>query len=104
MENAHSRLRGGMKYGHGCLVVPKDGGYYAYAQLYFHRYGRVVIRKNQYEVFTMLHHPHNVPEGPHYTEGVFYLKAGDSISLKTAISTTLYMSTAHSYFGVFLIQ
>nr|XP_058947326.1 uncharacterized protein LOC131775244 [Pocillopora verrucosa] len=101
--NVHSRLWGDMKYRNGCLIVPKDGAYYVYAQLYFHRYGRVVIRKNHHELITMLQHSHNVPEGPHYAGGAFYLEAGDTIELQTATSVTLYMSTARSYFGAFLI-
>ena len=102
--NVHSRLWGGMKYSRGYLIVPKDGAYYVYAQLYFHRYGRVVIRKNQGIAFALLQHPRKMRVGPHYTGGTIYLKAGDRISLKIKTSTRLLMLTAGSYFGAFLIQ
>ena len=52
----------------------------------------------------MLQHPHNVPEGSQYAGGVFYFKAGDTIDIQTATPVSLYMATAHSYFGAFLIQ
>ena len=102
--NAHSHLEGGMQYSHGRLIVPQDGEYYVYAQLYFRSSGRVLIRKGHHEVITMLQHPHNVPEGPQYAGGVFYLEAGDTLALQTATSVSLYMATAHSYFGAFLIE
>ena len=93
-----------MQYSHGRLIVPQDGEYYVYAQLYFRSSGRVAIRKNNHELITMLQHPHNVPEGPQYAGGVFYLEAGDTLALQTATSVSLYMATAHSYFGAFLIE
>lgn len=103
VNNVHSRLEGGMKYSYGCLIVPEDGAYYVYAQVYFHTAGRVLIQKNQKQVFTMVQHPHNVPEGPQYTGGVLHLKAGDVISLQTANPVRIYMASVHTYFGAFLI-
>ena len=102
--NGHSHLEGGMKYSHGCLIVPQDGPYYVYAQLYFRSSGRVAIRKNNHDIITMLKHPHNVPEGPQYAGGVFYFKASETIDIQTAKPVSLYMSSAYSYFGAFLIQ
>ncbi|XP_027038825.1 tumor necrosis factor-like [Pocillopora damicornis] len=102
--NVHSHLEGGMKYSNGRLIVPQDGEYYVYAQLYFRSSGRVLILKNHHEVITILQHSHNVPEGPHYAGGVFYFKAYDTIELQTARPVSLYMSSFHSYFGAFLIQ
>ena len=104
MGNGHSHLEGGMKYSHGCLIVPQDGEYYVYAQLYFRSSGRVAIRKNNHELITMLQHPHNVPEGPQYAGGAFYFKASETIDIQTAKPVSLYMSSDHSYFGAFLIQ
>ena len=99
--NVHSHLEDSMRYSHGHLIVPEDGEYYVYAQLYFRSGGRVPILKNHIEVITMLQHPHNVPEGPQYAGGAFYPEAGDTIALQTTTHVTLYMSTAHSYFGAF---
>ena len=93
-----------MQYSHGRLIVPQDGEYYVYAQLFFRSSGRVLIRKGHHEVITMLQHPDNVPQGPQYAGGVFYLEAGDTLALQTATSVSLYMATAHSYFGAFLIE
>ena len=102
--NVHSHLEGGMQYSHGRLIVPQDGEYYVYAQLYFHSGGRVVIRKNHRELITMLQHPYKVAAGPHYAGGAFYFKANDTIELLTATPVTLFMATAPSYFGAFLIE
>ena len=104
VNNVHSRLQGGMKFNYGCLTVPKDGAYYVFAQVYFRSGGRVYIQKNQKQVFTMVQHPYNVPEGPHYTGGVLHLKAGDVISLQTATLLKIFMASAHTYFGAFLIE
>ena len=104
VDEAHSRLEDGMKYSNGRLIVPQDGEYYVYAQLYFRSSGRVAIRKNNHDIITMLEHPHNVPEGSQYAGGVFYFKASETIDIQTAKPVSLYMSSAYSYFGAFLIQ
>ena len=103
-----SHLAGGMKYQDGNLTVPTPGRYYLYTQLYYDRSrtGRVVVCVNNNPV-TMIQPLTSVTgSGALFAGGVFKLKAGDVISLKTAEKSkfTIYMSsTAHSYFGAFLI-
>lgn len=91
-----------MNYSDGQLIVPKAGAYYIYAQLYFHSKGRVFMMKNN-EAVTMVQHP-NSEEGLQFTAGVFFLRAGDVISMKTRDSLKMYMFSYHTYFGAFLIQ
>ncbi|CAH3145572.1 unnamed protein product [Pocillopora meandrina] len=95
LANAFSQQSGGMRYRNGQLCVPTAGPYYIYAQLYFHTKGRVEIRKNNKKV-TML----QPAEG---TGGVFLLRKGDVISLHSNDNVVIYMSSAHTYFGAFLI-
>ena len=52
----------------------------------------------------MLQHSDNAPDGLHYAGGAFYFEANDTIALLTATPVSLYMATAHSYFGAFLIE
>ena len=104
VDDAHSHLEDGMKYSNGRLIVPQDGEYYVYAQLYFRSGGRVEVRKNHREIITMVQHPYNVPEGPQYAGGAFYFEANDTIELLTTTPVTLFIATAHSYFGAFLIE
>ena len=104
VDEAHSRLEDGMKYSNGRLTVPQDGEYYVYAQLYFRSGGRVEVRKNHREIITMVQHPYNVAAGPHYAGGAFYFEANDTIELLTTTPVTLFIATAHSYFGAFLIE
>ena len=101
---SNSHLAGGMKYHDGKLTVPTPGRYYIYTQLYYHTVGRVLVRVNNKHV-TMIQSPTaGSGHGALYAGGVFNLKAGDDISLKTAERITIYMSsTFHSYFGAFLI-
>ena len=104
---SHSHLAGGMKYDDGKLTVPIPGRYYIYTQLYYHATGRVYVFVNNNAVTMIQPLTTGTPRGHGalYAGGVFELKAGDVISLKTSkISATIYMSsTIHSYFGAFLI-
>lgn len=102
LENAFSQQSGGMRYRNGQLCVPTTGPYYIYAQLYFHTKGRVEIRKNNKRV-TMLQPAEGTGYLPLYTGGVFLLRKGDVISLHSNDDVVIYMSSAHTYFGAFLI-
>ena len=102
LENAFSQQSGGMRYRNGQLCVPTAGPYYIYAQLYFHTKGRVEIRKNNKRV-TMLQPAEGTGYLPLYTGGVFLLRKGDVISLHSNDDVVIYMSSAHTYFGAFLI-
>ena len=102
LENAFSQQSGGMRYRNGQLCVPTAGPYYIYAQLYFHTKGRVEIRKNNKRV-TMLQPAEGTGYLPLYTGGVFLLRKGDVISLHSNDNVVIYMSSAHTYFGAFLI-
>lgn len=102
LANAFSQQSGGMRYSNGQLTVPTAGPYYIYAQLYFHTKGRVEIRKNNQRV-TMLQPAEGTGYLPLYTGGVFLLRRGDVISLHSNDNVVIYMSSAHTYFGAFLI-
>ena len=102
LANAFSQQSGGMRYSNGQLCVPTTGPYYIYAQLYFHTKGRVEIRKNNKRV-TMLQPAEGTGYLPLYTGGVFLLRRGDVISLHSNDNVVIYMSSAHTYFGAFLI-
>ena len=102
LANAFSQQSGGMRYSNGQLCVPTAGPYYIYAQLYFHTKGRVEIRKNNKKV-TMLQPAEGTGYLPLYTGGVFLLRKGDVISLHSNDNVVIYMSSAHTYFGAFLI-
>ncbi|KAL9952481.1 hypothetical protein ACROYT_G039744 [Oculina patagonica] len=102
-----SHLAGGMKYHDGKLTVPISGRYYIYAQIYFNNNGRTMIRVNS-KVITIIQPPiTQADKGTLYTGGVFYLKAGDVISLSLhtypVSSIKIYMYNRHTYFGAFLI-
>ena len=102
LANAFSQQSGGMRYRNGQLCVPTAGPYYIYAQLYFHTKGRVEIRKNNKRV-TMLQPAEGTGYLPLYTGGVFLLRRGDVISLHSNHNVVIYMYSAHTYFGAFLI-
>ena len=102
LANAFSQQSGGMRYRNGQLCVPTAGPYYIYAQLYFHTKGRVEIRKNNKKV-TMLQPAEGTGYLPLYTGGVFLLRRGDVISLHSNDNVVIYMYSAHTYFGAFLI-
>ena len=104
----YSHLAGGMKYYNGKLTVPTPGRYYIYAQIFdYHNNGRVFVNVNS-KAITMMQPPISVNHhGSLYAGGVFYLKAGDEITLSISSYPNnvakIYMATYHSYFGAFLI-
>ena len=100
----HSHVAGGMKYHDGKLTVPTPGRYYIYIQFFYQSSGRVNVRINN-NFATMIQPPSSgTNHGTLLAAGVFYLKAGDVISLDVSSSSiTIYMYGVHSYFGAFLI-
>ena len=99
----HSHLAGGMTYSDGKLTVPISGRYYIYEQIYYHSPGRVEIRVNN-NVVTFINPTYpGTGEGTLYAGGVFNLKAGDYITLHASNTIKIFMWTAHSGFGAFLV-
>ena len=105
----YSHLAGGMKYKDGKLTVPIPGRYYIYQQIYWRGYRgkpiRISILLNN-KVIAMAHPPINALRRDDLTistGGVFYLKAGDVITVVAGGSGIAYMYTYHSFFGAFLI-
>ena len=106
----YSHLAGGMKYNDGKLTVPVPGRYYIYEQIYWRGYRgkpvRISILLNN-KVIAMAHPPENSLRRDEFTistGGVFYLKAGDAITVAaTHRAGIAYMHTHHSFFGAFLI-
>ena len=95
----NSHLVGGMKYRDGKLTVPITGRYNIYLQTYFSSsYGRIYVDVNRKSV-TMT----QTPGSTVHTAGVFNLKAGDFITVKSAVDCQLYMAPIHNYFGAYLI-
>lgn len=100
--NVHSRLAGSMTYKQGQLTMPTAVPYYIYVQLYFHTKGMVEIRTNNKKV-TMLQPAEGTDHLPFYTGGVFLPRDCDVISLNSKDNVMIYMSSAHTCFGAFLI-
>ena len=99
----HSHLTGGMRYHDGKLTVPTPGRYYIYAQVFYQSTGRIYVLVNN-KIVTMIQPPSSgAGHGALQASGVYYLKAGDVISLDVNSSIKLYMETYHSYFGAYLI-
>ena len=99
----HSHLAGGMTYKDGKLTVPISGRYYIYIQLFYHKWGRVVIRVNN-NAITMIQPMENASgTGTLYAGGVFNLKAGDNITLFVTHTIRIFMWSEHSSFGAFLV-
>ena len=106
----YSHLAGGMKYRDGKLTVPISGRYYIYEQIYYRGYRgkpvRISLLVNN-KVVAMVHPPQTLrkSEFTFSTGGVFYLKAGDVITVAaTHYVGIAYMHTYHSFFGAFLIR
>ena len=109
LKAPYSHLAGGMKYHDGKLTVPISGRYYIYEQIYYRGYKGKPIRfsllVNNKDV-AMVHPAQTIrnAEFTHSTGGVFYLKAGDVITVAASHWAGIaYMYTYHSFFGAFLI-
>ena len=99
VSDPYSHLVGGMKYHDGKLIVPITGRYYIYLQTYFSSsYGRIYVDVNGKSV-TMT----QTPGSTVHAAGIFNLKAGDFITITSAVNCQLYMASIHTYFGAYLI-
>ena len=105
----YSHLAGGMKYRDGKLTVPISGRYYIYEQIYYRGYRgkpvRISLLVNN-KVVAMAQPPQTLRKSDFAfsTGGVFYLKAGDVITVASTNRVGIaYMYTYHSFFGAFLI-
>ena len=99
VSDPYSHLVGGMKYHDGKLIVPITGRYYIYLQTYFSSsYARIYVEVNGKAV-TMTQTPGSIG----YAAVVFNLKAGDIITVASAVNCQLYMASIHTYFGAYLI-
>ena len=98
----NSHLVGGMKYHDGKLIVPITGRYNIYLHAYFRSNGRIYVNVNGKSV-TMTQTPGTNGEATLHAAGVFNLKAGDIITVTSAVHCKLYMAPIHTYFGAYLI-
>ncbi|CAH3043282.1 unnamed protein product, partial [Pocillopora meandrina] len=105
----YSHLAGGMKYRDGKLTVPISGRYYIYEQIYYRGHRgkpvRISLLVNN-KVVAMVQPPQTLRKSSFTfsTGGVFYLKAGDVITVAATSNVGIaYMYTYHSFFGAFLI-
>ena len=107
LKAPYSHLTGGMKYQDGKLIVPMAGRYYVYEQVYWRgRQGkpvRISLLVNN-KVIAMAQPAWSLRKDDFSTStgGVFYLKAGDAITV-AGNTGTVYMYSYHSFFGAFLI-
>ena len=91
-----------MKYHDGKLIVPITGRYNIYLHTYFRSNGRIYVDVNGKSV-TMTQTPGTNGEATLHAAGVFNLKAGDIITVTSAVHCKLYMAPIHTYFGAYLI-
>lgn len=106
----YSHVAGGMKYQDGKLTVPIAGRYYIYEQIYYRGYRgkpvRISLLVNN-KVVAMVHPSENQLRSSEFTlstGGVFYLRAGDVITVVPSFKAGIaYMYTYHSFFGAFFI-
>ena len=110
LKAPYSHLTGGMKYQDGKLIVPMAGRYYVYEQIYWRGYRgkpvRISLLVNN-KVIAMAQPTSSHARKDEFTlstGGVFYLKAGDAITVAATLRAGIaYMHTYHSFFGAFLI-
>lgn len=103
-------LSGHMSYSNGYLTVGKKGYYYIYSQIY-HMDGRMSF--TGYEVYIdekpVISVVHSVVStrrkfDTKYVGGVFYIRPGQRITLRTPYKRTFGYYEGKSYFGAFIIH
>ncbi|XP_031567692.1 ectodysplasin-A-like isoform X2 [Actinia tenebrosa] len=93
----------------GILIIGVSGYYYVYSQIFYYSgdafYMAHYLYKNEEPLMRSL----SSVAGPrrkyntNYNGGVFFLQAGDRITVRVPFNKILYMNRETSYFGAFLI-
>ena len=99
-----------MTYSNGYLNVGKTGYYYVYCQLYstegasaFYKFSLYIDNKAELQaVKSIISSPRRYDTD--YIGGVFQIKAGQKISVRTRYKNLFKYTKTESYFGAFMIH
>lgn len=93
----------------GILIIGVSGYYYIYSQIFYYSGDAFYMAHYLYRNEEPLLRSLSSLAGPrrkyntNYHGGVFFLQAGDRITVRVPFNKTLYMNRETSYFGAFLI-
>ena len=96
----------------GRLKVPESGLYYIYAQAFFESYSSAPEYHNRVALsvngtpFSLMQTGlgGKADYGSVFTGGVIQLQEGDYINLKTVTPSKLWVTSAHTFFGAYIID